>query len=114
MDNGQTQQNAPRKRRYLSGEKKYLVLEEVKLNPSKKVEILRREGLFRNDILKYDAIVRAVGIKALGEMRPGKKRPLDVPMEQHEALKREHGAQEKALAALTVEFMVLKKKVNGE
>lgn len=114
MDNNQPQQNAPRKRRHLSGEKRYLVLEEVKFNPAKKAEILRREGLFRNDILKYDAIARAAGIKALGEMRPGKKRPLDVPLEQYEALKREHGAQEKALAALTVEFMVLKKKVNGE
>ncbi len=107
-------QNTPRKRRNLSGEKKYQVLEEIKLNPGKLAEILRREGLYRSDIRRYEDIVRAAGIKALGQMRSGKKRSLEVPIEQHEALKREHGAQEKALAALTVEFLVLKKKVNGE
>ncbi len=113
MDNGQ-QQQPPRKRKHLSGEKKYQVLLEVKTNPIKKGEILRREGLFQNDIRRYDDIARAASIKALGQMRPGKKRPTEVPAEQYEALKREHDAQEKALAALTVEFMALKKKVNGE
>jgi hypothetical protein len=36
-------QAAPRKRRRLSGDKKDQVLQEVKLNPRKKAEILRRE-----------------------------------------------------------------------
>jgi hypothetical protein len=114
MEDGQQQLNAPRKKRHLSGEKKYLVLEEVKRSPGKQGEILRREGLYRNDIQRYDEIVREAGIKALGQMRPGKKRPKEVPVEQYEALKREHETQEKTLAALTVEFMALKKKVNGE
>lgn len=107
-------QKAPRKRRNLGGEKKYQVLEEVKRNPGKKGEILRREGLYQNDIRRFDEIARAASIKALGQMRPGKKRPKEVPIEEHEALKREHGVQEKTLAALTVEFMALKKKVDGE
>ena len=114
MENGQQQSGGPRKRRNLSGEKKYQVLEEIKRHPGKKGEILRREGLYRNDLQRYDEIVRDAGIKALGQMRPGKKRPREVPIEQHESLKREHDAQEKALAALTVEFLALKKKVNGE
>jgi hypothetical protein len=114
MENGQQQQNPLRKRRNLSGEKKYLVLEEVKRNPGKQGEILRREGLYRNDIRRYDEIVRESGIKALGQMRPGKKRLQEVPVEQHELLKRDYAIQEKTLAALTVEFMALKKKVNGE
>jgi hypothetical protein len=114
MDNGQQQQHAPRKQKHLSGEKKYLVLEEVKTNPGKKGEILRREGLFQNDIRRYNDIAREASVKALGQMRPGKKRPQEVPAEQHEALKREYAIQEKTLAALTVEFMALKKKVNGE
>lgn len=117
MDNGQansTAQQAPRKRKHLSGEKKYLVLLEVKTNPGKKGEILRREGLYQNDIKRYDEISKEASIKALGQMRPGKKRPQEVPVEQHESLKREFAIQEKTLAALTVEFMVLKKKVNGE
>jgi hypothetical protein len=114
MDTVQPQQNAPRKRRHLSGEKKYQVLQEVKTNPGKKTEILRREGLFSNEIQRYDEVVREAGIKALGQMRPGKQRPKEVPSEQYEALKREFETQEKALAALTVEYVVLKKKVNGE
>ena len=117
MENSQSRsggQQAPRKRRHLSGEKKYQVLLEVKTNPGKKGEILRREGLYQNEIRRYEDIAKEASIKALGQMRPGKKRPLEVPAEQYEALKREHAIQEKTLAALTVEFMALKKKVNGE
>jgi transposase-like protein len=111
MSNGQ---NLARKRKNLSGEKKYQVLQEVKTNPSKKSEILRREGLYQNDLRRYDDIAKEASIKALGQMRPGKKRVLEVPVEQYESLKREHDIQEKTLAALTVEFMALKKKVNGD
>lgn len=107
-------QKQPRKRRKLSGEKKYQVLEEVKRSPSRKGEILRREGLYRNDLSRYEEIVREAGIKALAQMRPGRKVPREVPLEQYKALELEHATQEKALAALTVEFMALKKKVNLE
>lgn len=107
-------QVAPRKRRRLSGEKKYQVLQEVKLHPEKKSEILRREGLYQNDIKRFDEIARDASIKALGQMQPGKRRIFEVPAEQHESLQREYTVQEKTLAALTVEFMALKKKVNGE
>lgn len=117
MDNGSTASNGQkpvRKRRQLSGEKKYQVLQEVKSSPGKKAEILRREGLFQNDLKRFDDVAKEASIKALGQMRPGKKRQLEVPAEQYESLKREHEIQEKTLAALTVEFMALKKKVNGE
>jgi len=117
MDNGQTSnggQPAARKRKHLSGEKKYQVLLEVQASPGKKGEILRREGLYQTDLKRYDDIAKEASIKALGQMRPGRKRPLEVPAEQHELLQREYTIQEKTLAALTVEFMALKKKVNGE
>ena len=107
-------QQAPRKRRHLSGEKKYQVLQEVKMNPGKKGEILRREGLYQSELRRYDDIAKDASIKALEQMRPGKKRPQEVPLEQHDLLKREYAIQEKTLASLTVEFMALKKKVNGE
>jgi hypothetical protein len=107
-------QQAPRKRKHLSGEKKYQVLAEVKANPGKKGEILRREGLFQTDFNRYDDIAKEASIKALSQMHPGKKRLHEVPLEQHESLKREFSIQEKTLASLTVEFMALKKKVNGE
>lgn len=92
----------------------YQVLQEVKNNPGKRGEILRREGLYQNDLKRYEDISKEASIKALGQMRPGKKRQMEIPLEQHETLKREFTIQEKTLAALTVDFMVLKKKVNGE
>jgi hypothetical protein len=107
-------QAAPRKRRHLSGEKKYQVLIEVRLHPEKKSEILRREGLYQNDLKRFDEISRDASIKALGQMQPGKRRIYEVPAEKHESLQREYSIQEKTLAALAVEFMALKKKVNGE
>ena len=87
MDNGQSVtggQQALRKRRHLSGEKKYQVLEELKRSPGKQGEILRREGLYRNEIQRYDEIVREAGIKALSQMRPGKRRQQEVPLEQYD------------------------------
>lgn len=87
---------------------------EVRTSPGKKGEILRREGLYQNDLKRYDDISREASIKALGQMRPGKKRLLEIPIGQYETLQREHSIQEKTLAALTVEFMALKKKVNGD
>jgi hypothetical protein len=117
MDNSQSSPGSHqvlRKRRHLSGEKKYQVLLEVKANPGKKGEILRREGLYQNDLQRYEDIARDASVKALGQMRPGKKRVYEVPIEQHELLQREYTVQEKTLAALTVDFMILKKKVNGE
>ncbi len=116
MENGHSVpvvQQPPRKRKHLSGEKKYQVLLEIKANPSKRAEILRREGLYQNDFKRYEDIAREASVKALGQMRPGKKRAQEVPAEQFELLQREYGIQEKALAGLTVEFMVLKKKVSG-
>jgi hypothetical protein len=103
---------ATRKRKNLSGEKKYQLLLEVRTNPDKKGEILRREGLYQNDLSRYDDVAKEASIKALGQMRSGRKRLLEVPAAQYESLQNEFSVQEKALAALTVEFMVLKKKVN--
>ncbi len=79
-----------------------------------KSEILRREGLYTNDIKRFEEISRDASIKALAQMHPGKKRQREVPIEQYDSLMREHEVHEKALAALTVEFLALKKKVNGE
>jgi len=47
-------------------------------------------------------------------MRPGKKKAREVPLEVYETMKRDHEQKEKALAELTVQFLALKKKVNGE
>jgi len=105
----------PRKRRKLSGEKKYILLEEFRSGSEKKSEILRREGLYSADIKRFEEIAKEGAIKALGESRPGRrKKQVDVPFKEHEKLKRDLERKEMALAELSVEFTILKKKVNGE
>ena len=103
-----------RKRRKLSAEKKYQILEEIKANPEKKGEILRREGLYSSDLMRYENAAKEGAIKELRILVPGKKRIREVPLEEHEKVKAELAIKEKALADLTVEHMILKKKVNGE
>lgn len=105
----------PRKRRKLSGEKKYTIVEEFKQSSGNKSEILRREGLYGADIKRFEEIAKQGAIKALNESRPGRrKKDMDVSLEEHERLKRDLERKEKALAELSVEFTILKKKVNGE
>jgi hypothetical protein len=108
-----TADNSIRKRRKLSGEKKYQVLEEIKSHPERRAEILRREGLYTGDILRFERVVRAAAIVALHNNRPGRKAPSVVPFEQFEQIQMELGQKEKALAEMSVEYFALKKKVNG-
>ncbi len=105
----------PRKRKKLTGEKKYTIVEEFKLSTGKKSEILRREGLYSADIKRFGEIAREGAIKALSQSCPGRrKKQMDVSLKEHERLKRDLERKEKALAELSVEFTILKKKVNGE
>jgi len=107
-------QNGVRKRKILSAEKKYQILEEIKRNPARKAEIIRREGLYSSDIQRFERIVRDGGIKALKDCKPGRKRIQEVSYEEYESLQRELAKKENALAELSVELVALKKKVNWE
>ena len=115
MTENNSKQQPVRKRRHLTAEKKYQMLHEIQAHPEKKAEILRREGLYGSDLSRFEEIAREGALKALKNSKPGKRRKdYDVPMEEHERLKAELARKEKALADLTVDFTVLKKKVNGE
>lgn len=114
MSINENEQRTRRKRRILSAEKKYQILEEIKANPGKQAEILRREGLYRSDISRFENIAKTGAIKALKEITPGRKKIKEVPFEEYDILKKELEQKEKALADLSVDFMILKKKTNGE
>lgn len=107
-------QTAVRIRRNIPAEKKYAILEELRQSTGNKSEILRREGLYTADIQRYEAIAREGAIRALGLSRPGRKSSKDVPVIEHELLKKELARKDKALSEMAVEFTILKKKVNGE
>jgi len=106
--------NVIRKRKKLSGIKKYTILEEWKKEGTKKGELLRREGLYSADIQRYEKISREGAIEALGKSRPGRHGKPDVPFTEHDALRQELARKEAALCELATEFTILKKKVNGE
>jgi len=57
-------QNKNRKRRNLSAEKKYAILEEIKHKSDTKGEVLRREGLYSSDIQRFEDIAREGALKA--------------------------------------------------
>lgn len=113
MADKRIEQGVVRKRRFLSAEKKYKILEEIRSQPVKTVEILRREGLYRSDLMRFENTAREGAIKALKQMTPGKAKVREVAIEDYEKLKGELEQKEKALADLAVDFMVLKKKTNG-
>jgi transposase len=114
MSNNENGNEPRKKRRKLSAEKKYQILEEVKTNPGKMAEILRREGLYRSDLIRFRNAAKDGAIKSLKEMTPGRKKVKEVPLEDYEKLRKELEQKEKALADLSVDFMIFKKKVNGE
>jgi len=113
MSSEGTNSGEPRKRRKLTAEKKYGILEEIKAFPDKKGEILRREGLYRSDLSRFEEIARNGAIKEFERSKPGRKRNETVSSSEYEKLKRELERKEKALAELSVEFIILKKKENG-
>lgn len=103
-----------RKRKKLTAEKKYQILKEVASNPDKKAEIIRREGLYSGDLKRFEEAAREGALKSLKALRPGPKRVMEVPIKEHEALQKDLLRKEKALAELSVEFTILKKKVDGD
>ncbi len=74
-------------------------------------ELLRREGLFSTDLARIRQQVKEGALQRLGA-KPGRKKS-HVSTEVHEALKHELQEKERALADLSVELAILRKKTNG-
>jgi transposase-like protein len=100
-----------RKRRYLSADKKYQIFLETQVGGQALGEILRREGLYSSDLARIREQVKEGALERL-RARPGPK-PSVVSLEEYTALKQELEAKERALADLSVELGILRKKTNG-
>ena len=100
-----------KKRRYLSPEKKFQIYLESQRGESPVGEILRREGIYSTDLTRIRQKVREGALERLAE-RPGTKKKT-VSQEDYDALKRELEEKERALADLSVELAILRKKTNG-
>jgi transposase-like protein len=99
------------KRRFLTPEKKFQIFLETQ-SPSCPVgEVLRREGIYSTDLARIRQKVKDGALERLAD-RPGAKRQT-VSKDDYEALKKELEEKERALADLSVELAVLRKKTNG-
>jgi len=99
------------KRRYLPAEKKYQIFIEAERGGQSLGEILRREGLYSSDLARIREQVKEGALERL-RARPGPKTPT-VSVEEYTALKQELEAKERAMADLSVELAILRKKTNG-
>jgi transposase-like protein len=98
-------------RRIMSAEKKYQIFLEALRTDRPIAELLRREGIYATDLNRIREKVREGALERLRDRPGGKKSP--VAAEEYEALKRELEAKERALADLSVELAMLRKKTNG-
>ena len=100
-----------KKRRYLSAEKKFQIYLEAQAGGKPVGELLRREGLFSTDLARIRQQVKEGALHRLSA-KPGRQQS-QVSAEVHEALKRELQDKERALADLSVELAILRKKTKG-
>ena len=100
-----------KKRRFLSAEKKFQVFLGAQHSTEPIGEILRREGLCSTDLARIRQQVKEGAIQRLGA-KPGRKAEV-VSADSYEELKRELQQKERALADLSVELAILRKKTNG-
>lgn len=99
------------KRRYLSAEKKFQIYLEAQHGEQPIGAILRREGLFSTDLARIRQQVREGALQRLSA-KPGRKQEV-VSTTAYESLKDELQQKERALADLSVELAILRKKTNG-
>jgi transposase-like protein len=105
------QNSDKQKRRYLTAEKKFQIYLEAQNSDKPVGELLRREGLYSTDLARIRQQVREGALQRLGA-KPGHQ-PDQVSPEAYAALKHELQEKERALADLSVELAILRKKTNG-
>ena len=103
--------SSDKKRRYLTAEKKFQIYLEAQDSDNPVGELLRREGLYSTDLARIRQQVKAGALQRLGA-KPGQKKG-QVSPETYEAIKHELQEKERALADLSVELAILRKKTNG-
>ena len=107
----ESNQSPDKKRRYLTAEKKFQIYLEAQASDKPVGELLRREGLYSTDLARIRQQVREGAIQRLGA-KPGRQQD-QISTEAYNAIKHELQEKERALADLTVELAILRKKTNG-
>jgi transposase-like protein len=100
-----------RKRKRMSAQEKWQIFLETSVKGAPVGEILRRHGLYSSDLTRIRKQVESGALKELGRRRYSKK-PQEVPYQDYERLKAELAAKEKALAQMSEEYLLLKKRTD--
>lgn len=102
---------ARRKSKKLTPNGKWQLFLETAFRGAPVGEILRRRGLYSCQLHKIRRQVEAGALKELGKGKYSKK-PQTVSYYEHEKLKAELAAKEKALAQMSEEYLLLKKRTD--
>ena len=100
-----------KKRRFLTAEKKFQIYLEAQSSDQPVGELLRREGLYSTDLARIRQQVKEGALQRLGA-KPGHQQG-QVSTAAYDALKIELQDKERALADLSVELAILRKKTTG-
>ncbi len=104
--------NNPRgKRKKMTAREKWQIFLETTAKDAPVGEILRRHGLYSSDITTIRKQVESGALQELGRRKYSRK-PTSVPQEEHEKIKTELAAKEKALAQMGEEYLLLKKRTD--
>ncbi|MBM3246733.1 MAG: hypothetical protein FJZ13_05365 [Candidatus Omnitrophica bacterium] len=95
----------------LTAQEKWQIFLETTIKDAPVGEILRRYGLYSSELTKIRRQAEDGALKELGKNRHAKK-PESVPYADHEKLKAELAAKEKALAQMSEEYLLLKKSLD--
>jgi len=100
-----------RRRKKLTAPEKWQIFLETSAKDAPVGEILRRYGLYSSELTKIRQQVESAALNELGRRKYSKKFQ-QVPYEDHERLKIELAAKEKALAQMGEEYLLLKKRTD--
>lgn len=99
-----------RKRKRLTAAEKWQIYVETSVKGAPVGEILRRHGMYASELTKIRQQIEEVALKELGRNRYRKK-PETVDRGEYVKLEAELQAKEKALAQMSEEYLLLKKKI---
>ena len=97
-----------KKRKKLSAQEKWQIFLETSVKGAPAGKILR---LYSSHLTKIRNQVESGALKELGRRKYSKK-PHDVPYQDYERIKAELAAKEKALAQMSEEYLLLKKRTD--
>lgn len=104
-------EKAGRRRKKLTPQEKWQIFQETNAKDAPVGEILRRYGVYSSELTKIRRQVEAGALKELGKSRNCKKAQT-VPYKQYARLEVELAGKEKALAQMSEEYLLLKKRTD--